>query len=176
MVSVHTLLSQNRSLLSLPDLSCLRGNFQSGRCFFPLVGQQGDLKILGSHSKTWVPGIADSCSLLSQWGRALSSLGIVQDCYLWRGDYSCSGQMAAACAIFHYQSALWEIHTYQQPLAKLTWQVEKRPGGDKEESFGWKQTEIYLQGRGGSEVFFRSGKIEIENNKVLNENIYLLPT
>lgn len=44
--------------------------------------------------------------------------------------------MAAACAVFHYQSLLWEIHTYQQPAAKSTWQLEKWPGGDKEESLG----------------------------------------
>lgn len=175
MVSVHTLLSQNWSLFSFTDSFCLRGNFQGGRCIFPLPRQQGDMKILSSHSKTGVPGIALSCRLFSQWGRTLWGLGIVQDCYLWTGDCSCPGQMAAACAVFHYQSALWEIHTYQQPIAKSTWQLEKWPGGDKEKSFGWKQWEIYLQGRGGSEVFTEMERLRLRITR-LKENIYPLPT
>lgn len=175
MMSVHTLLSQSWGPLSRLDSSCLRGNFQGGRCIFPLAaGQQGDLKVLNSHSKTRVLGVAVSCRLLSQWGRtALRSLDIVQDCYLWTGDCSCPGQMEAACAVFRYQSALLEIHTYQQPTAKLTWQLEKWSGGDKEESFGWKQR-LTSTREGRKWTFFRSGKIEIQNDKTLKENIYSL--
>lgn len=120
-ISVRILLqSKSWGSTSLQDPTYLRGGSQGGRCILPLARQKGDPKVLSSQSKTGAADVAASCRLLSQWGgRTLSSLEMVHDCHLQTWDCSRPGQMAAAYAVFQYQTALLEIYSNQQAHSKI---------------------------------------------------------